>query len=139
MLSALNTIKMEVQPITCAGQSRKVLVVEDEALILMDLSMALEVAGYRVTGEALSLGDARRLLKSEKPEVAVLDINVGNETVWPLARELAGQGIALVFVSANLHHEQLRDEFAGWPRLEKPVECAKLVTAIEAATTQAKT
>ena len=116
------------------GQMRPpVLVVEDEALILFDLCMALEDEGFPIAGEALNLSDARRSFEANEPKVAVLDINVGRETVWPLARFLKSQGVALVFVSANLHHQELQDEFGCYPQLEKPVNSGDLVKAIERA------
>ena len=118
----------------CRNKIKSVLVVEDEALILFDISSALEDAGYDIAGEAVSLAAGWRAADQNEPEVAVLDINVGSETVWPLARHLVAKGAALVFVSANLHHDELKTEFACWPRLEKPVRCSQLVTAIEKAT-----
>ena len=108
----------------------EVLVVEDEALILFDICANLADAGFDIVGEAVSLDEAFAILANTSPDVAVLDINVGKQTVWPLARTLAQRGTQLVFVSANLEHEELRTEFAQARTMEKPVYGPELANIV---------
>ncbi|MGB7656373.1 MAG: response regulator [Novosphingobium sp.] len=98
-----------------------VLVVDDEVLIALDVAMTLEDAGYRVLGPALTLEAAMDLIEREKPDAAVLDINIGSRTVWPLAKRLSECRVPMVFASANLGHRELQEEFSDQPRLSKPV------------------
>lgn len=98
-----------------------VLVVDDEVLIALDVALTLEDAGYRVLGPALTLDEAMSLIEQEKPDAAVLDINIGSRTVWPLAKRLSQARIPMVFASANLGHRELQEEFSDQPRLSKPV------------------
>lgn len=98
-----------------------VLVVDDEVLIALDVALTLEDEGYRVLGPALSLEAAMKLVELEQPDAAVLDINIGSHTVWPLAQQLSDSGIPMVFASANLSHRELREEYSDQPRLSKPV------------------
>ena len=116
--------------------SLNVLIVEDEALIMLDLSLCVEGHGMRVAGEALSLEEGFRLADISNPDVALLDINVGADQVWPLARHLANNGVAFVFVSANLHHSELCEEFAASPRLEKPASDEQIAAALKLAVAQ---
>lgn len=103
---------------------------------MLDLSLSLERQGMGIAGEALTLEEGYRLADASCPDVAVLDINVGAEPVWPLARHLASKGITCVFVSANLHHEELCGEFATSPRLAKPATDDQLAAAIRLAAAQ---
>ena len=118
------------QDVRTQNDDLNVLIVEDEAMILLDLSMSLESLGFHVAGEAMSIDEGFRLAKANKPDVAVLDINVGADPVWPLARQLASNGVAIVFVSANLNHPELMTEFASSPRLSKPATDRRVVEAI---------
>ena len=59
----------------------RVLVVEDEALIAMDLQALLEEAGYQVLGPANSSAAALALIDNEEPDVALLDVNLGRSTL----------------------------------------------------------
>lgn len=122
--------------LTDDDENLNVLIVEDEALIMLDLSLCVESHGMRVAGEALSLDEGFRLADVSSPDVALLDINVGADQVWPLARHLAANGVAFVFVSANLHHPELCDEFAASPRLEKPASDEQIAAALKLAVAQ---
>ena len=55
---------------------RSVLVVEDEALIAMDLACSLEALGYRVLGPAANGEDARRIAARENPDLLLMDVNL---------------------------------------------------------------
>jgi CheY-like chemotaxis protein len=67
---------------------KTVLIVEDEFLIAMDLKLLLEHHGWRVMGPVATVRDALRLLEDELPSVALLDVNLGNELVTPVADSL---------------------------------------------------
>jgi two-component system, response regulator PdtaR len=64
-----------------------VLVVEDEFFIAMDLEATLTKAGYRVLGPAATVMDALKLLCDHDPDAALLDVNLGNHRVTPVAQE----------------------------------------------------
>lgn len=108
-----------------------VLVVDDEVLIALDVALTLEDAGYRVLGPALTLEQAMALIEREKPDAAVLDINIGSRTVWPLAKRLSEERIPMVFASANLGHRELQEEFSDQPRLSKPVSGQGVVSTLK--------
>src|SRR5258706_16357534 len=76
-----------------------VLVVEDEALIAMDLQALLEEAGYRVLGPANSSGAALALLDSDEPDVALLDVNLGRSDVFGVAKVLSQRKTQIIFLT----------------------------------------
>ena len=78
-----------------------VLVVEDEALIAMDLQWLLEDAGYRVLGPANSTAAAMALLDGDEPDVALLDVNLGRSDVFGVANELATRKTRVIFLTGH--------------------------------------
>ena len=108
-----------------------VLVVEDEFLIGMDLVMTLTGAGYEVLGPAGRAVDALALLKDHEPDAAILDVNLGDHRVTPVAQELASRNIPYVLASAysglDIRNEPL---FANTVNLGKPTRPEPLLSAV---------
>jgi DNA-binding response OmpR family regulator len=79
-----------------------VLIVEDQALIAMCLAEELEAAGYMVMGPAATGDEARELVKSTTPDVALIDIDLDAELAGvELARELTHNGVDCLFVTGK--------------------------------------
>jgi two-component system, response regulator PdtaR len=120
-----------------APDGRLVLVVEDEFLIAMDLELLLRRHGWRVLGPAATVAEALRLLRSETPDVALLDINLRGEPVTPVAEELRAQGVPFVLASAYDHHGlEAAAALAGAPNLGKPTDEQSLLTTLAHAVTE---
>ena len=82
-----------------------ILVVEDEALIAMDIQSLLENAGYTVMGPARTTQSALSLMDGGVPDLALLDINLGNGvTAIPLADELSARGVRFIFLTGHSAH-----------------------------------
>lgn len=81
-----------------------ILIVEDEALIAMDLAAIVEDCGHRVIAEAPSLRAVRALLKDQPPDLAFVDLQLAENSsgldVCKLILEQWGQTM-VVFVTAN--------------------------------------
>ncbi len=82
-----------------SAQGRKVLVVEDEALVAMLVEDALLDAGFGVLGPAATVGEALLLLDRERPDAVVLDLNLAGENSSPVADVLAKRGIPYVIAT----------------------------------------
>jgi PAS domain S-box-containing protein len=108
---------------------RRVLVVEDEAIIAIDMAAALEDAGFVVIGPVGSVYEAMSLLDEHVCDCAVLDINLAGETSAPLASRLLTQGIPFVTVSGNTQ-ESISEEFSQSPFLSKPIVTSKLLSKL---------
>jgi CheY-like chemotaxis protein len=82
----------------------------------------LEEEGARVLGPASSLAEAQALLAQERPTVAVLDVNLNGEYVFPLVDELCAREVPFVFATAYADEDRLFPQAArDAPRLAKPV------------------
>ena len=75
---------------------RRILVVEDEALVAMLVEDALEEAGFGVIGPVRSVSQALEVLESEVPDAAVLDLNLAGENSVAVADALVARGIPFV-------------------------------------------
>ena len=62
--------------------------VEDEAIVAIDIADQLTEAGFQVVGPAPSVAKALKLIEDVGCDVAVLDVNLSDETAEPVAREL---------------------------------------------------
>ena len=107
----------------------KVLVVDDEPLLAIDLADCLEDAGFTVTGPAGSVKDALALIATAGCAAAVIDVNLGRETAEPIAHELTRLGIPFIVVSGYAP-DQIPRVFHAAPRLVKPFNVAEVVALL---------
>jgi DNA-binding response OmpR family regulator len=98
----------------------RVLVVEDEYLLAMAVQLVLEKLGFENVHCARDLQSGRDYLVSERPALAILDINIGKDLVFPLAEELKALNVPIVFSSGRARH-QMPVEWASHPFLPKPL------------------
>jgi response regulator NasT len=112
-----------------------VLLVDDDRLVLATLSKGLEQAGYAVQACA-SAEEAKRILKLQRPDIAVLDVRMPGESGLDLARELLEHpAVPFIFLTAYSEAEVVKQavEHGALGYLVKPVDMPQLVPAIEAA------
>jgi len=117
-----------------AGESKTVLIVEDNHDGRESLRMALELAGHRVL-EAADGPAALDLVRQERPTVAVLDIGLPGMDGYELARRFRatlGSQIGLVALTGyGAQSDAQRAMEAGFDRhLTKPVDMQELADAI---------
>jgi len=110
-------------------RARRILIVEDEYLIAMDLKRALEQQGIDVVGPVPSVADALRLLSGgEAVDGAVLDIHLGGEKVFPLCEALRSRDVLFVFAT-GYNAEDVPDAYRDIIRFEKPVNTTQVMQA----------
>ena len=101
-----------------------VLIVEDDFIVAFDMQTLLEEQGAQVAGPATNLDEARALIarEGERLQIAVLDVNINGQYVFPIAEDLRRAGIPFVFATAYADDDRLfPDELREMPRLAKPV------------------
>lgn len=110
---------------------RRILVVEDEYLIAIELKRWLQEAGADVVGPVAGVEQALDLIEDDgAPDVAVLDINLGaGETVGPVADRLAALGVPFLFATGDVRRRN-NPSYADRPRLEKPIIAPELVRSL---------
>jgi CheY-like chemotaxis protein len=109
----------------------RVLLVEDEAMVAMVIEDMLFDLGCEVIGPAPQVAAALQLLESESIDLAVLDINLGGELVFPVADRLAALGVPFVF-STGYGVAGLDERHFERPVLQKPYEAGKLAATLSA-------
>lgn len=109
--------------------ARRILVVEDEALVAMLVEDALLDAGALVIGPAATVAEALALLEHETPDAAVLDLNLAGETSTPVADALALRRIPFV-VATGYGADGLPPGHLTVPVLAKPYDPDDLTAAL---------
>lgn len=108
----------------------RVLIVEDEALVAFALEEMLGDFGYEVIGPAPNVQAALKLVEAEKIDAAILDVNLGGETIEPVATALAGGGVPFVFTTGYTSASALPQAFKDRPSLNKPYQPEALRDAV---------
>ena len=107
------------------GHPPRVLVLEDEWTIAELIKDALEGAGYEVVGPIGRVAEALALLKRERCDAAVLDMNLHGERSFGVAEMLAGTSTPFVFVS-GYSAAVLPAAFVERPLMQKPIDTTTL-------------
>ncbi len=107
---------------------RRILIVEDEYLIAMDLALKLGDIGADVVGPAGSVAEAMELVESTGGSLdgAVLDVNLRDERVYPVADALAALGVRFIFAS-GYDAGLMPPAYAEVPRCAKPIDTAMII------------
>lgn len=106
---------------------KHILIVEDDALIALDLEQEMLRLGDVHVAVAHHVAAALQFLNSQSFDLALLDVNLGTENSFPIARRLARQRTPYVFLSG--YGEDVRDLTAdGF--IQKPHNVKKLITMV---------
>jgi DNA-binding response OmpR family regulator len=110
-----------------AGEPRRVLVLDDEPLILLDLEFAVEDAGCEPL-TALDLVEALAIVHNNAISAAILDVSLGQgQTCEQVARTLAGMGIPYVLHTGDLDRMDEAVRSLGGTLVPKPTPAAVVV------------
>ena len=110
---------------------RRILLVEDDGLIALDMEDLLAEAGYSVAGVAHRVSSALDLIDSLALDAAVLDVSLAGETVWPVADALAARNTPFVLLTGFGKSLAIPQAHVGAPLLPKPVDRAALVACLQ--------
>jgi PAS domain S-box-containing protein len=100
---------------------RRVLLVEDEALVAMMIQECLTESGHSVIGPISRAADALQAAKEIDYDAAILDINLGDGMAYPVADIVAARGVPFVFVT-GYEADTIDERFSHVPILQKPIE-----------------
>lgn len=115
------------------GDEQRILIVEDEMLVALELITTLEEAGLTVIGPAATLEAAMEQLDRHRFSLAILDVNLGRgESSAPLAERLQSLGIPF-FVTTGYASDQRPAVFQGVPSFLKPVASHAILKAVKQA------
>lgn len=110
------------EPTTC-------LLVEDDAFVSDSYQIVLEDAGLRVCHIAVSEPDAIESILRRRPDIALVDIDIGGGDSLGIATALLAKDIPVAFVSGH-PRSVLPVPFSSLPYLQKPVSRAALLALV---------
>lgn len=114
----------------------RVLVVEDEALIAMHIEDILEQLGCHIVGPAMSVDAAHRLIgNGETFDVAILDVNLAGQPVYPVAQQLIARGFPFLFMT-GYGAQGLLSNWRDRPTVQKPFGFDEIRDGLRAALTR---
>jgi CheY-like chemotaxis protein len=113
-------------------EGRRIMIVEDEYLIALEIQEVLEELGAEVIGPFGRLAPALDAVRCAQLHGAVLDVRLDGETIEEVARSLATRGVPVV-LTTGYEAEQLPPELRHLPRLRKPFTERDLRSLLEQA------
>jgi DNA-binding LytR/AlgR family response regulator len=115
----------------------KILLVEDELIIAEDMTNMLERIGYEIIGSAIDFDEAIDILETEKPDLILLDVNLGGKKDGIHLAEEINKRFDIPFIFTTSYTDGVTIERAKKTQpinyLVKPFKQAQLYTAIEIA------
>lgn len=108
---------------------RRVLLIEDEALIIMLVEDALDDMGCVLAGVASRFDDAMTKARTLDFDVAILDVNLSDLRTFPIAEVIKARGIAFLFAT-GYDATSVPDGLNGVPILQKPFWATDLEQAL---------
>jgi len=108
-----------------------VLILEDEALVALNLQEEIEEAGYSVAGPFTSCSAALAWLRANRPDAAILDTMVKDGTCREIAEELGRRNIPFLIYSGHREDAGLQAAFPLVTWIEKPVPPSVLVAGCQ--------
>lgn len=112
----------------------RVLIVEDNFLLAMEIEDILRRHGCVVQGPVGTIDHALAVLEQEaRPDVAVLDVDLQGRLVTPVAAALSARDVPFVLVTGYADPQLGQSELQGRPRLDKPVSGPDLLRALSRA------
>lgn len=108
---------------------RRILVVEDEMLVLMQIELTLSELGCAAIVASARVPEALALLADQPFDAAIVDVNLSGERSDPIADALIRLGIPFVFSTGYSDHGD-RADLQDRPVLRKPYTRAALIAAL---------
>jgi ActR/RegA family two-component response regulator len=111
-------------------QARRILLAEDEYFLADALNRALRAAGAETLGPVASVAGGLRLLDvGPAPDAAILDLDLGGESAFPLADALIARAVPFVFTT-GYDPAAIPPAYAAIRRVLKPAEPGAVLAAL---------
>jgi DNA-binding response OmpR family regulator len=113
-------------------QGYRVLVVEDDYFVAVELCSTLRARGATVLGPAPTIAAGRNIASEQRPNCALLDVNLHGELAFDFAAELEARGVHTIFTS-GYDPEFIPPQLRHTSYLQKPIDDHSLVRSIRKA------
>lgn len=115
----------------------RILVAEDEFITAFDLCDTFEEAGYEVEGPHAGISSAMLACQRERPDLALLDIELADGRTFELAQKLIDEKVPVILHSEATEARAVAARFPGATTIAKPCPPAKLLDTVSRALTPA--
>jgi len=112
---------------------RRILVAEDEPIVAFDLCDTVQEAGYEVEGPHRDISSAMLAFQKQKPDLAILDVQLGDNVVYPLAQKLADENVPIIFHSGQFSRDDVHERFPEATTLVKPCPPSSILDTVATA------
>jgi CheY-like chemotaxis protein len=116
----------------------RALVAEDSAHVLFSLEALLEGSGIAIVGAAATVNGMLSLARTVAADVAILDVNLNGEMVFPAADLLIELGVPIVFTTGYAPENLFPAHLLGQPVLQKPYDPDEFLRLVETAILRTK-
>ena len=116
----------------------RVFIVEDEFAVLLLIEDMVEQLGCELVGSASRLGEALDMTRDRAIDVAVLDVNLRGQLVYPVAERLAARSVSIVF-STGYGDANVGERWRSYPIVQKPYLLDELAAALMTSVKQKQT
>lgn len=115
----------------------RIIIVEDEPVMRMDMKCLIEDTGHEVVGVGKDGFDAINLCKEKKPDLVIMDINMpvldGISAAKIIYRDKLSKAVVMLTAYSDTEHIQGAKDAGVFGYLVKPVDTNNLVAALEIA------
>ena len=108
---------------------QRILAVEDEFMVLLEIDTVLSNAGAAVV-RCATIAHALQAIDTETCNAAILDVRVGRETIAAVARKLSERGIPFLFYTGQVPSESTITQWPNVQIVSKPALPAVLINAV---------
>ena len=107
-------------------QGRRILIVEDDVLLALELEDMLLDAGCEVVGPVAHLEKALVVIQSNALDGALMDLNLRGELSYPAIEALRERGVPVIVASGYAELPKIRQRLDGTPLLSKPYDLERI-------------
>ena len=107
-----------------------ILVVEDQAVVAMEIQSILKALGCKIVGPAATLEDALALILSKHIDGALMDVNLQKKHVVRAVEELARRRVPFILVTSYPELDRDVPILRNAPRVNKPFTREQLTSAM---------
>ena len=113
-----------------------VLIMEDEFIVALDLSDMAQDLGFCVEGPFATLAEGVRAIAEHRPDAAILDVQLADGEVFPLADQLTQLGVPIIFHSGHADNDRLLARYPHARGAGKPCPAELIASYLVQATAQ---
>lgn len=111
--------------------AKKVMLVEDEVLVALDIEDIIGQAGFDVDGPYMTVSETLRAVSDSQPDCAILDVQLRDGEVYPAADILRDAGVPIIFHSGHADSAGLTERYPDAVICGKPCNPVNLQSALE--------